>query len=315
MNTLEIRYLKMSAAGNLVMAALGIAFAMVTASQAILLDGLFDLTYFVAALFSLKVAQLVHHEDDDRFPFGYTHFEPLVNGVKGLLILGVSIMALADATAALLSGGRAIVADYAILYAVIATFGCVALALLVRRGAQRAASPLLEADGKNWLVNAAISGCVLVAFSSILLLQESSYAYLVPYVDPLVVVSVVAISLFVPVRMAWQALMELLNRAPPDAVTRQVRAIVEKSVASLPVQEIFIRVLQPGRTRLVLAHVVLPESYRIDSLNDLDLMRASCQKNLQAAHLATILDMIFTADRSWGAPYAIPTRSSAPQSL
>ncbi len=109
--------------------------------------------------------------------------------------------------------------------------------------------------------------------------------------------------------------MELLNRAPPDAVTRQVRAIVEKSVASLPVQEIFIRVLQPGRTRLVLAHVVLPESYRIESLKDLDLIRASCQQNLQAAHLATILDMIFTADRSWGAPYAIPTRSSAPQSL
>ena len=58
----------MSAAGNLVMAAAGIAFATAKASQAILLDGLVDLTDFVAALFSLKVAQLIHREDDDRFP-------------------------------------------------------------------------------------------------------------------------------------------------------------------------------------------------------------------------------------------------------
>ena len=279
---------------------------MISDSQAILLDGLFDLTYFVAALFTFKVAQLVHREDDDRFPYGYAYFEPLVNGVKGLLVLGVSIMALADATEALLTGGREIVSGFAILYAVAATLCCIGFALIVKRGARQSDSPLLLTDARNWIVNAAISACVLVTFSSILLLRDTAYVYLVPYVDPLVVVSVILITLSVPVRMAWQALMELLNRAPPETVTEQVRSIIEECTAHLPVSELFVRVLNPGRTRMVLAHVVLPDEFQIESLADFDTIREHSQKRLREAHLATILDMVFTSDRIWAAPTAIP---------
>jgi predicted Co/Zn/Cd cation transporter (cation efflux family) len=42
-----------------------------TSSRAILLDGLFDVTCFIAALFTLKVPRVIHREDDDRFPYGY----------------------------------------------------------------------------------------------------------------------------------------------------------------------------------------------------------------------------------------------------
>jgi len=306
MNIIENRYLRVSAFGNLLMATLGIGFYTITDSQAILLDGLFDLTYFVAALFTFKVAQLVHREDDDRFPYGYAYFEPLVNGVKGLLVLGVSIMAFADASVALLTGGRSIAAGYAVLYATAATLGCIGFALIVRRGARHSASPLLRIDASNWIINAAISACVLIAFSSILLLENTAYAFLVPYVDPVVVVSVILITLSVPVRMARQALMELLNRAPPDEVTEQVRLIIEESTVQIPVVEIFVRVIHPGRTRMVLAHVVLPDSFRIESLSWLDTIREHCQSRLREEHLATILDMVFTSDRTWGAPTAIP---------
>jgi cation diffusion facilitator family transporter len=306
MNIIENRYLKVSAIGNLFMASLGIGFFAVTDSQAILLDGLFDLTYFFAALFTFKVAQLVHREDDDRFPYGYAYFEPLVNGVKGLLVLGISIMAFVNAAAALFTGGRPIEEGYAILYAVAATLGCIGFAFFVCHGARLSASPLLRIDASNWIINAAISACVLIAFSSILLLRDTAYEYLTPYVDPMVVVTVILISLSVPVRMAWQALMELLNRAPPDKVTDQVRKFLEECTAELPVEELFIRVLHPGRTRMVLAHVVLPDSFSIETLSMLDNIREQCQNRLREAHLATILDMVFTADRYWGAPAAIP---------
>ena len=83
--------LMLSAGGNLLSSALGLVFAVLTSSRAILLDGLFDVTYFIAALFTLKVANLVHREDDDHFPYGYVFFEPLVNGIKGVLVLELSI--------------------------------------------------------------------------------------------------------------------------------------------------------------------------------------------------------------------------------
>jgi len=307
MNSLERRFLLVSSAGNLFMAVLGLAFAFVTHSQAILLDGLFDATYLIAGLFTLKVATLVHREDDDRFPYGYAHFEPLVNGVKGLLVLGISLAALAGAAASLLSGGREILAGAATIYAVIAAAGCVLMALIIRRAAKRTRSPLLIADAENWVVNGAISACVVVAFAAILLVRGTPLAYLGPYIDPVVVVLVVLFTLSVPVRMSWQALMELLNRAPGSETERQVRELVASSLAGLPVEELFVRVIQPGRTRMVLAHAVMRADYRVESLSSLDQVRADAEARLRDAHLATILDLVFTADRRWGAPTAIPS--------
>ena len=117
-----------------------------------------------------------------------------------------------------------------------------------------------------------------------------------------IVLLVVIVTIGVPVRMAWSALMSLLNRAPDESVTRQVSDIVDQSLAELPVSERFVRVIQPGRQRMVLVHVVLPQDYQPDGLRSLDVIRSQMQQALERAHVATIVDVMFTTDRKWGAP-------------
>jgi hypothetical protein len=92
--------LLLSAIAAALLAAIGIAAAVVTGSGAILLDGLFNLCFAVTAAFTLRVARLVALPDDADYPFGYLFFEPLINTVKGLLILGVSAFALSRMTVA-----------------------------------------------------------------------------------------------------------------------------------------------------------------------------------------------------------------------
>ena len=300
----EKYYLKMSAVGNILVGCVGVVVAVISASQAILLDGLFNLTYFGTSLFTIKVATLVARGDDERFPFGYSFFEPLVNGIKGTLVFGVSIMALIGSIQALLSGGRTIAAGMAIAYGVFASTVCWALALIMRRGIKKTHSPLVDADAKNWLVNAAVSSCVLVAFAGIFLLRALGLDHWTPYVDPIVVLTLVAVSIGVPVRMAWHALMALLNKAPEPQITAQVTEIVDASLANLPVKERFVRVLQPGRQRIVQVHVVLPADYPPVDLNTLDEIRLQTYQALKKTHAATFADILFTTDRQWGAPLA-----------
>ena len=138
----EKRFLVISALCNLVLGGLGIAFAIVSASQAIQLDGLFNLSYFVTGLFTVKVAALVAGGDDDRFPHGYAFFEPLVNGVKGTLVLGVSLMAIVGAVQALFGGGRVIAAEEAIAYGILASLICWGIAWFSRRVSKSTDSPL-----------------------------------------------------------------------------------------------------------------------------------------------------------------------------
>lgn len=94
--------------------------------------------------------------------------------------------------------------------------------------------------------------------------------------------------------------MALLNRAPAPDVTNQIRATLERSVASLPVQALQLRITQPGRTRMVLAHVVLPADFPVDTLSRLDTIQRSCQAVLRQDYPTTVLDMVFTADREMG---------------
>jgi predicted Co/Zn/Cd cation transporter (cation efflux family) len=176
------------------------------------------------------------------------------------------------------------------------------LAVLIRRGAAVAGSPLVAADAKNWLLNAALSSCVVIAFGSILLMRGTRLEPLAAYVDPAVVLTLVLLTIVVPVRMAWNALMELLNRAPSASVVQEVRRAVEAGTAELPVQERFVRVLQPGRSRMVLAHVVLPADFAPDRLASLDRVRSATLARLQEQHAATMIDLVFTTDRRWGIP-------------
>ena len=67
-------------------------------------------------------------------------------------------------------------------------------------------SPLVFLNPENGLVNGAISSAVILTFVDILVIKKTAIEFLVPYVDPALVLVVVLISISEPVRMAWQAL-------------------------------------------------------------------------------------------------------------
>ena len=90
----ETKALVVSTVAALVLGVIALAVALATGSGAILLDGAFNLCFFATALVTLRVAKLLERPDDRHYPFGYVQFEPLINMLKGLLILGVNLIAL-----------------------------------------------------------------------------------------------------------------------------------------------------------------------------------------------------------------------------
>ncbi|MCS2608627.1 cation diffusion facilitator family transporter [Halomonas dongshanensis] len=294
--------LVVSALMALVIGAAGITATLLSNSQAILLDGLFNLIYFAIALVTIKVSRLASRPDSDAYPFGYTYFESLVNLCKGLLILGVSIFALVDAVAALLSGGRDIDAGLAIVYALFATATCSFTAWTMHKSLGHVRSPLIEADKLNWVVNSIISAAVLAAFCLVLLLKWLDWQTFVPFIDPILVIAVVLLCLGVPVRMATQALQELLNKTPPASIAAPVRDAIAHALADTPTEEIRVRMVRPGRMLYVMVHVVLPEQSEGQEVTQLDQLRERIDQEIRTHHSPMVCDVVFTADRRWAAP-------------
>ncbi|MDR5899726.1 cation diffusion facilitator family transporter [Halomonas vilamensis] len=297
----ESHTLAFSAFMALLIGCAGIAATLASNSQAILLDGLFNLIYFGVALVTIKVSRLASRPDSESYPFGYSYFESLVNLCKGLLIFGVSIFALVDAIAALLTGGRAIAAGIAIAYALFATAACSLTAWVMHRSLRSVSSPLVEADKANWVVNSVISAAVLAAFCLVLIFEKLNWQSILPYIDPLLVIAVVVLCMGVPVRMASQALKELLNKTPEEALAKPVHHAVGRALADIDTQEVRVRMVRPGRLLYVIVHVVLPATPDI-TIAAQDKLRVKVDDEVRRYYSPVVCDVVFTADTRWAAP-------------
>ncbi len=296
--TLEKRGLWLSIIGALFMAGLGIGFAILTSSDAVLLDGLFSLIGFAIGLVSLRVATLVRKPDDDLYHFGYAAYEPMLNLTKGLLMAFVTLFALVSAVEIVLHGGREIDAGWASIYAVIAAVGCFAIALSQRTLSKRTASPLLAVDSKNWLIDGLMSVAVAVAFLAAVFLADSSWAYLLPYADPAVVIILVVLSIPIPIAIIRDNWNQLLGRAPDEGLQERTHAALVKAFDDFEDFETKLRMQQIGRFTYLQLYVV-SEGPEIGDINDFDTCRAEVYDALSGEFDNLALDVIFTRDPRW----------------
>lgn len=295
---LEQKALRRSVWGNLFFAALGFGFAASSESEAILLDGIFSLVAWLMSLLTIRVARLVQGPANDWFHFGYAAFEPMLNTVKGLLLLGVCGFSLASAIKALVSGGRSLNPGWALVYAVVAACGASLLAVLQRRTAKETRSPLLEVDVKNWQVDALLSAGVGVAFLVALALRGSPSAYLLPYVDPALVTLLVVIMIRDPIKIVVEGVGELLAVAPEESIQNEVRQQFAELLADYPVDRFNLRMLKAGRAHYLLAHVVVKPDLRLESVTELDQMRKRIATRMKQRHPPWEVDVVFVADES-----------------
>ncbi|MGF1582446.1 MAG: cation diffusion facilitator family transporter [Gemmataceae bacterium] len=292
--------MRVSMCGYLFMAALGIGFAWLTQSQAILLDGVYSLVSFVMAMLASRVVKLVDLPESDTFHFGFAHFEPWLNAVRGLLILVLCSFAFFSAVSSLFHGGRELKAGIAVIYGIVAALGCVSIASLQYRNSRRANSPVLAVDARNWMIDGVLSGVVGIAFVASWLLQGAeTFRHWIPYVDPLLVSVLVIAMSPVPFRMFFDNLKEVFFVAPDSTSQTEIRNKVESAVQDLPARKVNVRMVKIGRFAYLFIHVVVEEDYTVGSVKQLDDIRQRIYRSLDVSPLRLVTDIVFTCQENW----------------
>ena len=285
----ELSAIRLSAGANAFFGVLGTAFGVWLGSDAILLDGIFNWISLGLALLSIRVARLLRQPESELFPFGYAAFEPFLNTVKALLVLGVCALAFAGSLNSLFSGGRELDAGWALVYAAVATLGCFLVATVQRGVTRKVDSPLVAADARNWMVNGAVSAAVALAFGLALLMQGTSAAHLVPYVDPVLVLVLVLATLVVPVRMALNGIAELLAVRPPSGVQAEItHRFCEK--ARDRIERFELRINRVGRTIFVVADAFVDPARRAD---ELETLRQDLTAHMREAYPHLVMAVVF----------------------
>jgi len=291
--------LRLSVVGALFSAVLGIAFYFLTDSEAVLLDGFFSFIGFGMGLLTIRVARLVQQPDDARFQFGYAAFEPLLNAVKGLIILAVCGFAFASAVGAVLDGGREVAAEWGIAYAAVAAIVCFSIGVFQRRVARTTGSALVEVDAKSWLVDGFMSLIVAAAFVAAWAIAGTRWAAAGPYVDPGLVMVLVILMVGIPVRIVLKGVGQLLKVAPNQEAQQEIRSRVEAVLDAAEMPRRVIRMVRVGREFWLLNHVLVPADRRVCDVADLDEIRAAIAGAVADTQPGLVVDTVFTTKKEW----------------
>jgi len=293
---LEKRALRISIFGYFLLGILAVIFALKSQSEAIMLDGFFNFVSFVMSLITLYVSNLLRIPYNRHFQYGFMPFEPFVNVVKGLIILVVCGFALVSSIDALIDGGRELSPGMAVIYSIIATTGCIVVFLIQKQYANKVDSPLLALDIATWKLSGFISSAVAIGFGAAYILSRTEYSWIVPYVDPVMVVVLVLVMIRLPLSALKEGIGDLLLGAPPGEMQREIKEKVSAALSGFQMQRHSVRMVKVGRHIFVSINVLLPGEGTAPSVEDIDSLRKRIDVTLKELHPEIIADTLFTGD-------------------
>jgi divalent metal cation (Fe/Co/Zn/Cd) transporter len=166
MQKTEIRALTIGMWGNLFMGLSGVLAAILSNSQAILVDGLFSMIGFTAAIVAKRISRMANAMPDKYRPFGYAADEAIFTTFRSLSLLGLVLFALSGSVMSIyayLKGNipPALNMGPLLIYFVVIAFTCALLWFIHnrawRRNGQR--SDILRLEAKA----AAFDGLITVS--------------------------------------------------------------------------------------------------------------------------------------------------------
>ena len=297
---IEQRTLVLSIYGVLVVAAGSIAYGLFLESDVVILNGIFSLLSLIGAGLSLLAAKLVVQPENRRFPFGYSHVEPLVLSVNSFMVLLICVYALINGIERIRAGGNAVDAEGVIWFSLVS--GAVSLAMYTyeRRVARRVDSPLIEADAREWLIDFGFSMVTLLGFAVLLFLEEPARGAWARYADPVMVSSMALLATPMPLGVLRRSLREvLLMTDAEDAVTRRLEAVMEKVRAEHDIIRYVHHVVKTGRTRFIEVDIVVGPNFTLQTVAEQDRLRERIWRSLDMPLDKAWLSICLTGDPRW----------------
>ncbi len=297
--TAEQGFLKLSIAVTILVAATGVLFGLLSGSMSIVFDGVFSAIDAAMSGLALFVTRLVSRVSDNRrFQFGYWHIEPMVLAFNGGTLMLLCFYAFLNAVSSFLGGGRRLDFDWAMTYAVAVAIVAYGMFFYARHRNRRIGSDFIRLDAQSWLMSAAITSALLLAFAVAWALEGTRYAHLTPYADPLVLAALTLVLVFVPIHTVRKALTEILLITPPDLDAR-VRRVMDDVVARHGFKGYTSYVAKVGRAQFIEVHVSVPPETPLDSVAKADALRREIAAALGGEGPQRWLTIDFTADPRW----------------
>lgn len=267
-------------------------------SKSIIFDALFSMVGISLSGVSLLVNNFVRKPDDDNLPFGRAQFEPFSMTLQSSVIIFLCLYSVATSVMDMINGGKVVELDIALPYLVASIIGCFALWLYFRRKALEIRSEYVRIEATEWQLDALLSMGVLIVLSLGYFLQDAPLSFLIPYLDPGMVIIISILFLRIPVRTFRKNIRELLQFAPDDDVEDKIHNEAEKISQRYGFTDEYVRVAKTGGSYTIEIDFLLPKDLGGTQVQDLDLVRQELYDAIRGEYKMW-LTISFTTERKW----------------
>ncbi len=297
---LEQRTLWLSIYGVLLVAAGSIAWGLFIESDVVILNGIFSLFSLISGGLSLLAARLVVKPEDRRFPYGYSHLEPLVHSVNGLMLLIMCVYAFINGVEGIRAGGNVVDVVGVIWFSVVTAVFSFGLGLYEMAVGRRIGSLLLENDGKTWLMDALFSLVTLLGFAVLPFLPDPYRDIWARYADPAMVSVLALLLLPVPLGILNRSLREvLLMSNADDALVGRIEAVLADLKAKHDILRTVHHIARSGRTVFIEIDLLVGPGFALQTVAQQDGLRQRIWKAMDLPLDRAWLSIALTTDARW----------------
>jgi cation diffusion facilitator family transporter len=296
----EQQTLRISIYGVVILAVGSIAYGLFLESDVVILNGIFSLLSLIGSGLSLLAARLVVQPENRRFPFGYSHLEPLVLSVNSFMVLLICLYALINGIERIRAGGNAVAAEGVIWFGLVSGAVSLGIYLHARRVARRIDSPLIEADAREWLIDFGFSMVTLLGFAVLLFLEEPARGVWARYADPVMVSAMALLAVPLPLQVLRRSLREVLLMSDvEDEVARRLEGAMEEIRSEHDIARYVHHVVKTGRTRFIEVDIVVGPNFALQTVAEQDRLRESIWRALGLSPDEAWLSICVTGDPRW----------------
>jgi len=288
--SVEKRILKISMAGSIIfMIAEGIM-AYITRSNSILMDCIYDTADLIMIGPFLLLVPLLYKPVTEKRPYGFSQVESLFIIIKCSILIVITAQLVFYNVHIILRGGNHVNGGIVAAFELALSAGCILIYGVLIHYNKIFSSPSIKADLYMWRMDIIGSLGVGIAFIVQLLLQQTDLRWIIPYIDPIVAITMAIWLIAEPVRMVIEGIKNLILFAPNEEIMENIRMVVNKHLENYPYSVSFLDVIQTGRKAWV--EIYIHSESDFISQNQLKKAHSKIKKELREQYDQIYVELI-----------------------
>ena len=268
--------------GNLVFVVIELMMALVTDSQAVLLDAVYDGVEFCMLLPSIFLIPLLYKPSNEEHPFGYMQIETIFVVVKGITMTAVTFGLIFNNINLMLHGGHIVsfhtVAGFELFACIL---GIIVTVYLYYKNKQME-SPLINMEMQGWRIDSFISLGMTAAFLLPMLIPFDWFQHVVPYLDQLITIVLSLVMIPTPIRTVITGIRDLMLIPPEEETIDDIKETIEPIIGVYGHKNLYYDIVRTGRKLWISVYISFEKD--IVSLSKFKQLQDQCIKALASKY-------------------------------